>query len=984
MLSPRLLGTDTPNLSFQNKTVPTFTPDQRLAQQSAERVSNIVQQSYTTLRESNEQNARVFAEVGRSLTQAAAVPGTVEASENALRAKLVQPSEFAAQAENIGAAAAGGINAVLESYRKAKERKSKLQQEQALLEANKEAEEVLVEAERRLRTTEGQSGYNDTITRFLNKYTPRLPSDAIIELTRRLYAPAKAVSEEQAKARVAKTDEIANTQLETRKAEITIKLSKGLADVRHAADITKREKAIKTVQDDLISLTKELSPEDQLFITASIFQELAEKSLAGSEEQAKIEDTLINIQKYAIAQQQAITQYNESGDKVAFDTTTFYNKQRFGIPASSDVLANPLASIEDGLKRKELIQRLTRLDAEAAITESEKLQVHKDVIASFAYEIYADPSKEALYDTTPGIKDAPWYNQAKALAKARKEYAESQIKTSEQLVGLDIQIINAQQEDLNKWLAWASKSETDAVLQSLGIAARFQQGLKSFVEEYKQGQADPKDIEKVRGLWRQQQEHILKALQAKKELLQSDLAIKAQRLHQYGLGDPEKENGNVKVFSERINSTLELLKKTQDEARQRGVLPNFKPANLKKVQVGKTTTILPFHPNADVVITSHRGDSRGNRLHAGVDIGAAEGTPVIFYSQGTVDYIGRQIDERTGRGYGWLIDIKTPDGHYHRFAHLQQKPNLAVGQSVKPGDDIGKVGDSGSPGAYHLHWEVRKNTHSSYETSLDPIVYGSNIQSNSLNNRDITQTQKPKGATQITNGYIQNSQIHTTGGQVKPANYSVANPIKQGKAPIDKSEYPTKNNPENNYGYRELASRDAFRRELAKTADRLGIPAQWLADVIAVETGSKFSPTITNPSTGAVGLIQFTDIALEDMRVSRREVETASDVAQLKYVEEYLKPAVGKIDSPYHLAMAIWGGRYILTETDETPESFENVSDGHITFKQYAERIGSYAGRQYESYKQRRAVVHTQYQASCPTCQSLMSSSGRIIPHEFA
>jgi hypothetical protein len=51
---------------------------------------------------------------------------------------------------------------------------------------------------------------------------------------------------------------------------------------------------------------------------------------------------------------------------------------------------------------------------------------------------------------------------------------------------------------------------------------------------------------------------------------------------------------------------------------------------------------------------------------------------------------------------------------------------------------------------------------------------------------------------------------------------------------------------------------ESQRDALARAADQLGIPVDWLATVISFETGGTFSPTVRNKAgSGAFGLIQF-------------------------------------------------------------------------------------------------------------------------------
>ena len=92
----------------------------------------------------------------------------------------------------------------------------------------------------------------------------------------------------------------------------------------------------------------------------------------------------------------------------------------------------------------------------------------------------------------------------------------------------------------------------------------------------------------------------------------------------------------------------------------------------------------------------------GNRLHAGVDIAASQGTPIKAAGDGVVKMAG------VNGGYGnWtLIDhgggLATGYGHQSRIA-------VSIGQHVSTGEIIGYVGSTGASTGPHLHWEVRVN-----------------------------------------------------------------------------------------------------------------------------------------------------------------------------------------------------------------------------------------------------------------------------------
>lgn len=89
-------------------------------------------------------------------------------------------------------------------------------------------------------------------------------------------------------------------------------------------------------------------------------------------------------------------------------------------------------------------------------------------------------------------------------------------------------------------------------------------------------------------------------------------------------------------------------------------------------------------------------ENRGDHIHAGEDWGTPNGTPIYACEDGVVK-------STVYDGYGNTIDLNI--GKYVlRYAHLSDNGKNGP---VKKGDRIGATGDSGSPGSFHLHFEVR-------------------------------------------------------------------------------------------------------------------------------------------------------------------------------------------------------------------------------------------------------------------------------------
>ena len=87
-------------------------------------------------------------------------------------------------------------------------------------------------------------------------------------------------------------------------------------------------------------------------------------------------------------------------------------------------------------------------------------------------------------------------------------------------------------------------------------------------------------------------------------------------------------------------------------------------------------------------------------FHTGVDISTTYGQPVVAPADGVVTFAAEAA------GYGRLLIIEHGHGISTRYGHLSSFRS-SVGQSVRRGDVIGYVGQSGRATGPHLHYEVR-------------------------------------------------------------------------------------------------------------------------------------------------------------------------------------------------------------------------------------------------------------------------------------
>ncbi|MGD9734149.1 MAG: peptidoglycan DD-metalloendopeptidase family protein [Solirubrobacterales bacterium] len=113
------------------------------------------------------------------------------------------------------------------------------------------------------------------------------------------------------------------------------------------------------------------------------------------------------------------------------------------------------------------------------------------------------------------------------------------------------------------------------------------------------------------------------------------------------------------------------------------------------------------------MLTSNFG-YRWGRQHEGIDVGAAEGTPIWAAADGTV--VLQQSEYESG-GYGNYTCLDHGGGLATCYAH-QSAFNVSPGQTVSQGGVIGLVGNTGNSFGAHLHFEVRVGG-----VAQDPLGY---------------------------------------------------------------------------------------------------------------------------------------------------------------------------------------------------------------------------------------------------------------------
>lgn len=103
-------------------------------------------------------------------------------------------------------------------------------------------------------------------------------------------------------------------------------------------------------------------------------------------------------------------------------------------------------------------------------------------------------------------------------------------------------------------------------------------------------------------------------------------------------------------------------------------------------------------------VISNYGPKPDGMHNDGINIAASKGTPVVAVDNGVVAYAGNEL-----RGFGNLLLVKHADGFITAYAHLD-RIDVERGASVKRGQAIGTVGQTGAVTSPQLHFELRKGS----------------------------------------------------------------------------------------------------------------------------------------------------------------------------------------------------------------------------------------------------------------------------------
>jgi murein DD-endopeptidase MepM/ murein hydrolase activator NlpD len=150
-------------------------------------------------------------------------------------------------------------------------------------------------------------------------------------------------------------------------------------------------------------------------------------------------------------------------------------------------------------------------------------------------------------------------------------------------------------------------------------------------------------------------------------------------------------------------------------------IPDFPDAPKTAATATQTASVAPITgttgngqfgwPVQGKVLSKYGATADGLR-NDGVNIAAPAGAPVVAAADGVIAYAGNEL-----RGFGNMILIRHADGWVTAYAH-NESLTVKKGDTVKRGQMIARVGQTGNVTSPQLHFEIRKGTQ-----AQDPMKY---------------------------------------------------------------------------------------------------------------------------------------------------------------------------------------------------------------------------------------------------------------------
>lgn len=589
-------------------------------------------------------------------------------------------------------------------------------------------------------------------------------------------------------------------------------------------------------------------------------------------------------------------------------------------------------------------------------------------------------------------------------------------------------------------------SQTELILQAVGSKIQ-DPFVNQILQQRQQGQpVDTESLNRANALFTAGVNDIIKSQQQEIQVRRNGLLQNYKDLLDLGFIDNQGQVNQNAINSYSKNAPTIIEKARQNIERQRlelqqqlapppqyGVQPNFSQSSayapvtddrgqlvlvprtsVSQLKLADGTKIsTPVILNGSNSITSSYGMRQhpvhgGQKFHAGTDLAAPMGAKAVSMVSGTVVFVGNQPG-----GYGGYVDVLGDNGFVYRYGH--QRPLVKTGTRVYPGQVVSESNGSGGITGPHLHFEVhtRPNivngkytpTYQQGDTT-EPIAHLKQLSAGASNvlsprgnatalARQYPQAKVPANSTLTSNGGAINGQTYQRAGSIAgqtSQRFGSQRPVSTGSVPYTAKVGSVSYDANDDMGYAVLRQNTNLRNAMNQTAKNLGIPAQWIADIAAQESGG-IQPYINHHSpNGNYGLFGFGNDSFNDPNIHKRLVSGQIDGAgQVKLFEQYMKENgwnkfVQKKQGNVSIA-DVWSFiRFGTARRNRFQETGDvNIpTEGGLKFIDELKLLGKHVGRHYQlpglSRQTRASAPSDTFVASCPLCNQLAQSDA-FVPH---
>ncbi|MBT7952072.1 MAG: peptidoglycan DD-metalloendopeptidase family protein [Gammaproteobacteria bacterium] len=193
---------------------------------------------------------------------------------------------------------------------------------------------------------------------------------------------------------------------------------------------------------------------------------------------------------------------------------------------------------------------------------------------------------------------------------------------------------------------------------------------------------------------------LIKSSQANKSL-QFTVIEKQYKTQHINIKNKRKVNPN-KLDMERINREKKLIETVK--------------SNWRNIELDSLDLILPVQGRYSSPFGLRRFfNQQARKPHGGIDIAAAEGTPIKAATAGIITNTGNYFFN------GNTVFIDHGQGMITMYCHMNNI-EVSEGEKINKGDIIGSVGQTGRVTGPHLHWSVILN-----QTTVNPEFFMSSV-----------------------------------------------------------------------------------------------------------------------------------------------------------------------------------------------------------------------------------------------------------------